>query len=94
MKYIARLLLIVFVSFLSTPTVVTLIKKSTDVSLFYSFAEEEIHKDLKEVKGFKQQFDYPFTTLKLNTNSKIISENLSWHDNVAEEIFSPPPELI
>jgi hypothetical protein len=93
-KYIVRLLLIVFVSFLSTPTVVSLIKKSTDVSLFYSFAEEETHKDLKEVKGLKQLFDYPSTELKLNPNSKIISENLSCHDNVAEEIFSPPPELI
>lgn len=94
MKYIARLILVLFVSFLSTPTVVTLIKKSTDVSMFYSFAEEEIHKDLKEVKGIKQSFDYPFTELQLNLNSKIISENLSRHDNIAEEIFSPPPEII
>ncbi|MFN3969450.1 hypothetical protein [Flavobacterium sp.] len=94
MKYIARLILVLFVSFLSTPTVVTLIKKSTDVSMFYSSAEEEIHKDLKEVKGIKQCFDYPFTASKLNPDSKIISENLSRHDNVAEEIFSPPPELI
>ena len=94
MKYIARLILVLFVSFLSTPTVVTLIKKSTDVSIFYSFAEEEIHKDLKEVKCIKQCFDYPFTDLLLNPNSKIISENLSRHDNATEEIFSPPPELI
>ena len=94
MKFFAKLLLLVFVVFLSTPTVVTLIKKSTDTSLFYSFAEEEIHKELKEVKAeVKQHFDYPFLDLKVKKTT-IISENLSRHDNVASEIFSPPPELI
>ena len=49
-----------FIAFLSAPTVVTLIKKNTDTSLFYSFAEEEINKELKEVKAeVKQHFDYP-----------------------------------
>lgn len=94
MKFIAGFILIIFVAFLSTPTVVTLIKKSVDISIFYNFAEEEIHKDLKEVKALKQCFDYPFTEAELNPNSKIISENLSRHDNVSEEIFSPPPELV
>ena len=94
MKFFARLLVFVFVAFLSTPTVVTLIQKNTDTSMFYSFAEEEIHKELKEVKAeIKQQFDYPFLDLQIK-NTTIISENLSRHDNVASEIFSPPPELI
>ena len=94
MKFCAKLLLFVFVAFLSTPTVVTLIQKNTDTSMFYSFAEEEIHKELKEVKAeLKQQFDYPFLDLEIKKTT-IISENLSRHDNVAAEIFSPPPELI
>lgn len=94
MKVFARLLILVFVLFLSTPTIVTLIKKNTDTSIFYSFAEEEIHKELKEVKAeIKQQFDYPFLDLKIKKTT-IISENLSRHDNVAAEIFSPPPELV
>ncbi|QBZ98208.1 hypothetical protein [Flavobacterium sangjuense] len=93
MKFFARLILFVFVTFLSTPTVVTLIKKSSDTSIFYSFAEEEIHKQIKEVKAeVKQQFDYPFLDLQIK-NTTIISENLSRHDNVASEIFSPPPEF-
>ena len=94
MKFLSRLLVIVFIAFLSTPTVVTLIEKSTDTSLFYSFAEEEIHKELKEIKAdIKQHFDYPFLDLQINKNTAIISENLSRHDNVASEIFSPPPEF-
>ena len=95
MKFIASIILILFVTFLSTPTVVSLIQKSTDISMFYSFAEEEIHKELKEVKAeIKQSFDYPFSDTTIKENLTIISENLSKHDNVSEEIFSPPPELI
>ena len=94
MKLLSGFILVIFVTFLSTPTVVTLIKKGTDVSMFYSFSEEEIHKDIKEVKSLKTYFDYPFTETELHSDSKIISENLSRHDNISEEIFSPPPELI
>ena len=95
MKLLSKLLLIVFIAFLSTPTLVTLIEKNTNISLFYSLAEEEIHKELKEVKAeVKQHFDYPFLDLKINKNSIIVSENLSRHDNVASEIISPPPDLI
>lgn len=95
MKILTQLVLVVFVAFLSTPTIVTLIERNTDVSLFYNFAEEEIHKEVKEVKAdLKQSFDYPFLDAKVLQNSNIISENLSRHDKISEEIFSPPPELI
>ena len=83
-----------FITFLSTPTIVTLIEKNTDTILFFSFNDKEIHKDIKEVKAeVKQQFDYSFIDLQLK-NIAIISENLSNHDNIASEIFSPPPKLI
>jgi hypothetical protein len=95
MKSVARILMVFFIAFLSTPTVVSLIEKNTDVSLFYNFAEEEIYKDLSEIKiDLKQQFEYPCKNLNIKLNSKIISENLSHHDNVTSSIFSPPPELI
>ena len=71
-----------------------LIEKNTDISLFYSLAEEEIHKELKEIKAqVKQHFDYPFLDLKIDKNTAIISENLSRHDNISSEIISPPPEF-
>lgn len=95
MKILAKLVLVLFITFLSTPTIVTLIERNTDVSLFYNFAEEEIHKEVKEVKAdLKQSFEYPFLNSDVLQNSKIISENLSRHDKISEEIFSPPPELI
>ena len=94
MRFVARILLVLFVAFLSTPTIVKLIEKNTDISVFYSFSEEEIHKDYKEIKAnLNQEFEFTFVNLSNITSSKIISENLSKHDNVFEEIFSPPPEL-
>lgn len=95
MKHIARFILIVFVAFLSTPTIITLIEKKADVSLFYSSSEEENHKDLKEIKAdLHVPFDYPILVVAPQRNSKIISENQLRHDNIAAEIFIPPPELI
>ncbi len=95
MKVLAKILLVIFISFLSTPTVVALVEKHSDISMFYSFAEEEIHKDISEFKAdFKQVYDFPFLTHIIKQDSKIFSNNLSRHDNIAEEIFSPPPELV
>ena len=94
MKLITRLLLVFFISFLATPTIVLVIKKSTNMSMFYSFNEEELQKDFKELKAdLRHNYDFAFVNLISTTTSKIISENLSRHDNVSEQIFSPPPEL-
>jgi len=92
MKLAVNLLLIVFVTFLSTPTIVSVIKKSTDTSYFYSMSEEELtHKEVKA--------EFKFETLTLvffspQTSNLILSENLSKHDNIASTIFIPPPEQV
>ena len=95
MKLIVKFILFVFVTFLTTPTIVTLIEQNTDISMFYTFAEEENHKDLKEIKAdLRLTFDYPFMDTVVCQNSIIIFENLTRHDNIAEEIFIPPPKLV
>ncbi len=93
MKIMAKILLFVFITFLVTPTVVSVIEKSADMSVFYSFSEEEkAHKEIKAVFNF----DYSNTPLNLSQlNSGIIhSENLSKHDKIASKIFIPPPEQV
>ena len=95
MKLIAKFILFVFVTFLTTPTIVTLIEQNTDISMFYTFAEEENNKDLKEIKAdLRLTFDYSFLDTVGRQNSIIIFENLTLHDNIAEEIFIPPPKLV
>lgn len=95
MKIIPIIMLFIFVSFLSVPTIVTVIEKKSNVSMCFSFSEEEFHKNSKEIKAnFKFNFDYKFVTQIIVKNPKIISKNVSIHDNVSEEIFSPPPEIV
>lgn len=92
MKTATYLLLILFIAFLATPTVVSVINKSCDTSFFYSVAEEELtHKAIKEFKyQLKIENDFKQSTL---TSSSIISENQLRHDNVTPTIFSPPPNV-
>lgn len=98
MKFIAQGILFLFLAFLSTPTIVTLIEKNTDVSVFYNFAEEENQKEIKEIKEFKADLsfglDYLFVGEQPTTDSKIIFINELRHDNIADEIFIPPPEQV
>jgi hypothetical protein len=93
MKLTAQILLFVFITFLITPTVVSVIKKNADMSLFYSFSEEE-----KAQKEIKAVFYFDIVSAPLihsNLNSGLIhSENLSKHDKIASKIFIPPPEQV
>lgn len=93
MKFIASIFLFLFIAFLSTPSIVTMIEKPCDTSLFFSLSEEE-HTQ-KEVKNFVYYTDIEFGPLlgKYNKSSLILSENLSKHDKISTSIFSPPPNL-
>ena len=94
MNLLAKILLLFFISFLSTPTVVILIEKKSDISSFNSFSEEEIQKDIKINAYLGHESNFAFELFPKLINIKIISENLSKHDCLLEEIFSPPPEFI
>jgi len=93
MKIIAQILLFFFMSFLITPTIVSLIKKSADMSVFYSFSEEEkAHKEIKAVFIYDIVID-PVNLSQLDSGI-IHSENLSKHDKIFSKIFIPPPEQV
>ncbi|WP_432671028.1 hypothetical protein [Flavobacterium sp. SM2513] len=92
MKTASYLLLILFVSFLATPTIVSVINKSCDTSYFYNMVEEELSH--KAVKDFKIQVnkENSFKLASLSS-SLIISENQLKHDTITPAIFSPPPNV-
>lgn len=93
MKTTAQILLFVFITFLITPTIVSLIKKSADMSVFYSFSEEEkAHKEIKAV--FISDIVIDPVNLSQLDSGIIHSENLSKHDKISSEIFIPPPEQV
>lgn len=92
MKLAVYLFITLFLSFLSTPTIVSVINKACDTSYFYSMAEEELsHKAVKDVKT-QLHHSNTFKLAKLSS-SLIISENQLKHDNITPAIFSPPPNL-
>lgn len=93
MKITAQILLFVFITFLVTPTIVSVIKKNADLSLFFSLSEEE--KAQKEIKALFHP-DVVVAPLNLSQlDSAIIhSENLSKHEKISSKIFIPPPEQV
>lgn len=92
MKLFTRILLFLFILFLSTPTLVTLIEKDTDTSMFYCFAEEEHQKEIKaEVKFYTEHSVIAFVEAEKKPS---FIENNSEHPTIFKEIFSPPPNFI
>ncbi len=98
MKFLASTFLVLFITFLSVPSLVTLIEKRADISLIYDLSEEDNQKDSEVIKEFKLDYafknQFEFVVFKSFHSKKINSENISKHDNVSLEIFIPPPEVI
>jgi hypothetical protein len=93
MKTAVKIVIFIFFIFLSTPTIVSLIEKKMDISIFYSTAEfEEINKDVKSEFKF-DTFSIVFFS-QPRISSLILSKNLSKHDNIATSIFIPPPDSV
>ena len=92
MKFTALSILLLFVTFLITPTIVSVLEKDADISIFYNFSEEEhAHKVFKEFCAIQTSNDL-FYSQPYRT-SLIISENLSKHDKICCNIFLPPPNV-
>ena len=91
---ISKIFLLLFLAFLIIPTIVMVIEKSSDISVFYSVSEEEnIHKQIKVLFSSESSWEI-ITTKKLSSNTIILSENLSKHDNIIFSIFILPPKYV
>jgi len=94
MKLAVNILIFLFIAFLATPTIVSLIERKVNTSMFYSTSEEEcLHKDMKELKAALKIEQFHFFNFSTKSSSLIVSENKSRHDNVTSSIFSPPPNV-
>jgi len=93
MKLVARILLFIFIAFLSTPTVVTLMKKCNSTSISFSFSEEEhSHKELKAAVH-PSILQHEVLMPSYIEKKTIVSENIVKLDNISPSIFAPPPNL-
>lgn len=93
MKAYVHTVLFLFLTFLSAPTIVSLLEDKDDdkVTVMVSL-EEEIQKEIKEIKASPYQpFEFPFVPAQ-KQSALIISKHPHGHQVVFGDIFLPPPE--
>ncbi|UGS24628.1 hypothetical protein [Flavobacterium channae] len=96
MKIWVNIVLFFFITFLSTPTVIGMIDDKVNTSFFYSMCEEEEnHAPFNEIKSVAAtQFSFDnLTPIKLKKFNFVLVHDLTF-DNLAHQIFSPPPETV
>lgn len=93
MKIIARVFLILFITFLSMPVIVTAIEKSSNTSMFFNMSEEEHVK--KEIKNFAyfNVYSPPFLAEAIIRSVFKYFNIVSKYDQILRIIFSPPPNI-
>ncbi|MFD2891294.1 hypothetical protein ACFS5J_04620 [Flavobacterium chuncheonense] len=96
MQLRVKIVLILFLSFLATPTLLSSIDSDIDTSYFYNLAEEEEnHVSFNEIKMLPILFSIPealkFTFLKKDNFSIC---NVLKFTNWTNNIFLPPPERV
>ncbi|MQP24325.1 hypothetical protein GFJ94_04525 [Flavobacterium sp. LMO8] len=97
MKLLVNIFLFIFITFLATPTLIGMVDKEADTSYFYTMCEEEEnHSPFNEIKTVPTTnysvVHFSFGELaKLNV---LMEHDLLSFDNLAHQIFSPPPNLI
>ena len=93
MRVLVRLVLLTFVFFLTTPTIVSVIKKSCDTSCVWSMSEEELaHKEVKAELRCHFQYNAP---LVIEESAKpIMAKPQVIADSFSARILIPPPEQV
>jgi hypothetical protein len=96
MKVLVSFLVFLLITFLSTPTIISVLDKDADISYFYTLSEEEENQvsfdEIKSVTLSYQELLSFFYNSSVTLNVAMVA-NLSF-TNLAHQIFSPPPELI
>jgi hypothetical protein len=95
-KFYATYLLFLFIAFLATPTVIKMLDKNADVSIVFSFTEEE-----KSETSSTASVDFVLNTHDLIDHSKSEKKDNSIIDDYRfvvithyTTIASPPPDVV
>ncbi|WP_430400943.1 hypothetical protein [Flavobacterium sp.] len=95
MKFLCKIVLGIFILFLSTPTIVSVINNDTDTSCFFNMSEEESPNDFNEIKTIPSNYSIPLT-IDFEGSQKVKYSVLNDRkvNSISPNIFLPPPELI
>lgn len=93
MKVLIKIIVLFFLVFLAAPTIVSLLQDDdTKTSVVYSLDEEELQKEIKEVKIGVAYIYEPAIVPVVTRSLPINAHNLQKHENVSGDIFLLPPE--
>lgn len=93
MRTLVRLVLLMFVFFLSTPTIVSVIKKSCDTSCVWTMSEEELaHKEVKAALKCHLHSNPPLVIEEIAAPVTVHPQTFA--DSFSARILIPPPEQV
>lgn len=93
-KCLTKLILMVFILFLATPTIVGMVDQKLDTSYFYNSTEEENHSSYDVIKiCCVQTFNYDFFIPSLQLKKTFLLKDDKIDTLFSSLIFLPPPEL-
>jgi hypothetical protein len=94
MKFLSKIVLLIFIFFLATPTIVSAIDESVDTSYFFNMGEEENHGAFSEIKSMPTIYSIPlaidFEGLQKVQDSILKDRKVN---SIKPNIFLEPPEL-
>ncbi|MFT5754406.1 MAG: hypothetical protein ACI9FW_000394 [Flavobacterium sp.] len=95
MKFLSKIVLLIFIFFLATPTIVSAIDESVDTSYFFNMGEEENHGAFSEIKSMPTIYSIPlaidFEGLQKMKYSILKDRKVN---SIKPNIFLEPPELV
>lgn len=95
MRYKVALFLIVFVSFLSMPTIVSLIEKKSDISVLLSVDDEEVEKEVLDLYVTSDfQYSYAAQCFTYKSSLQKVSKQHTNLDSISLDIVIPPPKRV
>ncbi len=93
MRIIVKLFILFFLTFLSTPTILSIVEKKEAISMSYdNFESNEYQKELN-INFIFSSLTFPLFIIKKKSIT-ILSENLNKHDSISKKIVIPPPDTI
>ncbi len=96
MKVLVSFFVFLLITFLSTPTIISVLDKDADISYFYTLSEEEESQvsfdEIKSVTLSSQElFSFFYNSSAILNVATVTNLNFT---NLAHQIFSPPPEFL
>lgn len=91
---VSSFFLILFLGFISAPTIIHTIDDTIDISFFYSLSEEEErgHQTIKNFEIISSDFNFTDFLFASKLNSNTIGYNFKKYPKPHLNLISPPPE--